>query len=216
MGKKPRTRTPSTGMEAALLEAAANLLDSEGPDALSVRRIAAAAGVAPMGVYNHFESKFGIIDALFIQGFQRLGEALDESAQIHDPYDALRDCGRRYRDLALAHPMVYQIMFLRAVPGFEPSPRAVEVAAAAFSSLVSAVERGIAAGVIADEAPPFETARCIWAGIHGWMALEIMGVGDPQKLEEQARGYERVCRSMLAGLSPNAPAPPAEIATASP
>ena len=86
-------------MEAALLEAAADLLETEGPDALSVRRIAAAAGVAPMGVYNHFESKSGIVEALFIQGFERLGEAMVALAQIADPLEALLEGGRRYRAL---------------------------------------------------------------------------------------------------------------------
>jgi len=172
MAKTARTRTPSAGMEAALLEAAADLLDKEGPDALSVRRIAAAAGVAPMGVYNHFESKFGIVDALFI----------------------------RYRALALAHPMVYQIMFLRPVPGFEPSAHAIEYAGAAFDKLVVAVQRAMAADVIVD-GPPFETARLIWASIHGWMALELMGIGDPT---DQATGFDRVCSTMLDGLSPEA------------
>ena len=118
-----RTRTPSAGMEAALLASAADILETEGPDGLSVRRIAAAAHVAPMGVYNHFESKFGIVEALFVQGFERLGEAMATIADIEDPYEALREGGRRYRALALAHPMVYQVMFLRAVPGFEPSDR---------------------------------------------------------------------------------------------
>lgn len=198
MAKTARTRTPSAGMEAALLEAAADLLDAEGPDALSVRRIAAAAGVAPMGVYNHFESKNGIVDALFIQGFAQLSEALDSAGQVHDPYEALRECGRRYRALALAHPMVYQIMFLRAVPGFEPSQRAIECAGTAFSKLVAAVQRAMAAGVIV-EGPPFETARMIWASIHGWMALELMGIGDPT---DQAAGFDRVCSTMLDGLSP--------------
>jgi AcrR family transcriptional regulator len=195
-------------MEAALLEAAADLLDTEGPDALSVRRIAAAAGVAPMGVYNHFASKFGIVDALFIQGFQRLTEALDASAELPDPYEALRDCGRRYRDLALAHPMVYQIMFLRPIPGFDASPRAIEIAVAAFDSLVAAVRRGMRAGVITD-GDADETARLIWASIHGWMALELMGIGGGDETE-QARGFERVCTTMLSGLSPDAPPPPAE------
>lgn len=51
-------------MEAALLSAAVDLLESEGPESLSVRRIAAAANVAPMGVYNHVESKFGIVETL--------------------------------------------------------------------------------------------------------------------------------------------------------
>ena len=106
-----------------MLASAAEILETEGPDGLSVRRIAAAAHVAPMGVYNHFESKYGIVEALFIQGFERLSEAMAPIADIPDPYEALREAGRRYRALALAHPMVYQVMFLRAVPGFEPSIR---------------------------------------------------------------------------------------------
>ena len=145
MTKSRRTRTPSADISAAILDAAADLLEKEGPDALSVRRIATAAGVAPMGVYNHFDSKGGIVEALFVQGFERLAEALDAIADIADPYDALREGGRRYRALALAHPMVYQVMFLRAVRGFEPSDHALEVAAGAFNSLVAAVRRAMAA-----------------------------------------------------------------------
>ena len=193
-----RTRTPSAGMEAALLASAADILETAGPDGLSVRRIAAAANVAPMGVYNHFDSKFGIVEALFIEGFERLGEALTAIADVQDPSEALREGGRRYRALALAHPMVYQVMFLRAVPGFEPSERALEVAARAFDSLVAAVQRAMAAGVIAD-ASPTETAQLIWAGIHGWVSLELLGIGF---VENQDAGFDRVCSSLLRGLRP--------------
>src|ERR1700735_5047484 len=104
-GTRTRTRTPSAGMEAALLASAADILESEGPDGLSVRRIASAAGVAPMGVYNHFESKAGIVEALYIQGFKRLGPAMQAMAQIAAPSGALLGGPRRYRALALAHPM---------------------------------------------------------------------------------------------------------------
>jgi AcrR family transcriptional regulator len=187
-------------MESALLEAAAEILETEGPDALSVRRIAAAAGVAPMGVYNHFDSKSGIVDALFIQGFERLGAGLNAAAEIADPYEALRESGRRYRALALAHPMVYQLMFLRTVPGYEASDHALEIAGAAFNSLVASVQRAMAAGVIID-GPPDVTARLIWASIHGWVSLELLGIGE---VDDQAAGFDRVCTSMLAGLSPQA------------
>jgi AcrR family transcriptional regulator len=200
MTKKPRTRTPSAGMESALLEAAADILETEGPDALSVRRIAAAAGVAPMGVYNHFDSKSGIVDALFIQGFERLAAAINAAADTSDPYEALRESGRSYRSLALAHPMVYQLMFLRTVPGYEPTDHALEVAGAAFNSLVASVQRAMAAGVIAD-GPPDVTARLIWASIHGWVSLELLGIGE---VDDQGAGFDRVCKSMLAGLSPQA------------
>jgi AcrR family transcriptional regulator len=119
-------------------------------------------------------------------------------ADVQDPYEALREGGRRYRALALEHPMVYQLMFLRTVPGFEPSDHALEVASGAFANLVTAVQRAMAAGVIA-EGEPAETAQLIWSSIHGWVALELMGISF---VGDQEAGFDRVCSTMLDGLSP--------------
>jgi AcrR family transcriptional regulator len=190
-------------MESALLAAAADLLEREGPEALSIRRIAAAASVAPMGVYNHFSSKSGIVEALFVESFDRLGRAMVTLDEITDPLEALVEGGRRYRALALAHPMAYQLMFLRAVPGFEPSPEAVAVAARAFAGLVATVRRSMAAGVIADGDPDM-TSQMIWAGIHGWVSLELCGIGF---VEDTDRGAELLCAALLAGFGPRSPAP---------
>ena len=185
-------------MEAALLTSAAEILETEGPDGLSVRRIAAAAGVAPMGVYNHFESKFGIIEALFVQGFERLRDAMASIGEIPDPTEALLEGARRYRALALAHPMVYQVMFLRAVPGFEPDPDALEVCG-------RGVRRPRRRGPAGHgrrrrrRGPPTETAHLIWASIHGWVSLELLGIGF---VEDQAAGYDRLCTALFLGLRP--------------
>jgi AcrR family transcriptional regulator len=150
-----------------------------------------------MGVYNHFDSKNGIIEALFIRGFERLRDALAGIAEIQDPYQALREGGRRYRALALAHPKVYELMFLRTMPGFEPSDHALEVAGGAFGALVAAVERAMGAGVIA-EGDPTETAQVIWSNVHGWVSLELLGlVGD------QPGTFELSCVTVLAGLRPD-------------
>jgi len=193
-----RTRTPSIGMETALVDAALELLEEEGPEALSVRRIAAAAGVAPMGVYNHFSSKAGIIEALFVEGFQRLGEAMVTLNDISDPEEALLEGGRRYRALALAHPMVYRLMFLQAVAGFEPSDEAKVLAARAFGGLVAVVDRGMGSGVIAPGDPEM-TAQMIWSSIHGWVALELCGIGF---VDDPDTGADLLCTTMLAGLRP--------------
>jgi AcrR family transcriptional regulator len=183
-------------MESALLDAAAELLEQEGPDALSVRRIAAAAGVAPMGVYNHFESKFGIIDALFMLGFERLSTALAEVRAIPDPLDALVESGRRYRALALAQPMMYQLMFLKPVPGFEPTDGAMVVAAAAFGGLEAAVRRAMDAGQII-ETDPTLIAHMLWANHHGWVALELSQIGF---IEDQDAGFDAYSAALLKGL----------------
>jgi AcrR family transcriptional regulator len=196
--KTPRTRTPSAGMAAALISSAADILETEGPDGLSVRRIAAVAGVAPMGVYNHFKSKFGIVEALYIQGFERLREATASIEEIQDPYEGLRECGRRYRSLALGNPRLYQIMFQNSVPGFEPSEQAFEAAVQAFGTLVNAVRRAMAAGVIA-EGQVTDIARILGASVHGWVSLELLGIGFVQ---DQDAVFDHAYTALLRGLRP--------------
>ena len=196
--KTPRTRTPSAEMAATLLKSAACILDTEGPDALSVRRIAAAAGVAPMGVYNHFKSKFGIVEALYVQGFERLRDATASIAEIQDPYEGLQECGRRYRSLALANPMLYQVMFQKAPPGFEPSDAAYKIAIEAFGSLLNAVERGMAADVIA-VGPPIDTTQILWASVHGWVSIELLGIGIAA---DNNAVFEQAYTALLRGLRP--------------
>jgi AcrR family transcriptional regulator len=185
-------------MGTALLDAAAELLEHEGAEALSVRRIAATAGVAPMGVYNHFASKSGIVEALFVRGFERLGQAMATLDEFEDPLEALLEGGRRYRSLALAHPMTYELMFLRPIPGFEPSERAKSVAARAFAGLVTTVQRAMRAGLLA-EGDPDLTSQMIWASIHGWVSLEICGIGF---VEDQEAGADQLCAVITAGLAP--------------
>jgi AcrR family transcriptional regulator len=187
-------------MGEALLTAAVEILEQEGPDALSVRRIAAHAGVAPMGVYNHFSSKFGIIDAVFILGFERLAEAMGSLNEIDDPVVALAEAGQEYRKLALAHPMTYEVMFLRPITGYEPSEPALEVAARAFDGLVAVIRRGMDRQVLSGSSPT-TVAQVIWASIHGWMALELRGIGF---VEDQAAGFNELCSGILRGLHPPA------------
>ena len=185
-------------MSEAILAAALDLMETHGPDALSVRQIAAAAGVAPMGVYNHFSSKSGVVEALFVQGFERLGEAMRTLVTIDDPEEALLEAGRVYRQLALRHPLVYRVMFLQAVPGFEPSDAAKEVACGAFEGLVAAVQRAMKAGVVAKDDPEL-VAQVLWSAIHGWVSLELFGIGI---VEDTDGGAEHLLHALLDGIRP--------------
>jgi AcrR family transcriptional regulator len=196
--KETRRRTPSIEIEQALVDAAFHLLEAEGPEALSVRRVAAEAGVAPMGVYNHFDGKNGVVDAIFRAGFSALTEELGGlSGTIADPAESLREGLRRYRTLALAHPRTYEVMFFCSVPGSEPSEESHLEAAASFDVLVTAIERGIAAGVFA-EAEPRSVAQQLWAACHGAVALEI---SDICMVDDMAATYEELLDTLLRGIS---------------
>jgi AcrR family transcriptional regulator len=196
-----RGRTPSADIERELLAAAEAVLVRDGPGGLTVRAVAAEAGIAPMGVYNRLGGKDGLVDALLIRGFDQLRAAVD--AAINDTAEPsmrarLFGCGRNYRQFALDNPHFYAIMFEDAIPHERDNEEVGEHARAAFGALVRAVELAAAAGVLA--APdPTEAAQQIWSAVHGAVALELKGLvltPDPQYT------YQESLTTLIRGLAP--------------
>ena len=64
-------------MRDRVLRVADELLDTEGPDALSLRRIADLADTSTQAVYTQFGGKPGLADAMYRSGYQRLADELD-------------------------------------------------------------------------------------------------------------------------------------------
>jgi AcrR family transcriptional regulator len=192
-----RSRTPSSDIERELVAAADAVLVRDGPGGVTVRAVAAQAGIAPMGVYNRLGGKDGLVDALLIRGFDRLRAALAEGDEP-DQLERLRSSGLRYRRFALENRHYYAIMFEAAIPHEFGSPEVAEHAAAAFGELVRNVEMAAAAGGIA--APdPREVAQQIWSSVHGAVALELKGLvltPDPEAT------YRATLQTLLRGLAP--------------
>src|SRR5882757_9305994 len=126
-----RGRTPSADIERELVAAAEAVLVRDGPGGLTVRAVAAEAGIAPMGVYNRLGGKDGLVDALLIRGFDRLRASISAGDEP-DMLERLRACGGRYRQFALANPHFYAIMFEDAIPHEHDSAEVAEHAAATF------------------------------------------------------------------------------------
>jgi AcrR family transcriptional regulator len=196
-----RGRTPSANVERELLAAAEAVLVRDGPGGLTVRAVAAEAGIAPMGVYNKLGGKDGLVDALLIKGFDRLTAAMDAAtADAAEPSMRARfvACGLSYRQFALQNPHFYAIMFEDAIPHEMDNPEVEQHAKAAFEALVRNVELAAAAGVLA--APdPFEAAQQIWSAVHGAVALELKGLvltPDPQYT------YQELVTTVVRGLAP--------------
>jgi AcrR family transcriptional regulator len=191
-----RPRTPSAAVARELLTAAEDVLVSEGPAGLTVRAVAARAGIAPMGVYNRMGGKNGLVDALLIRGFDLLRASI-EAGDEADMLDRLRACGLRYREFALGNPQFYAIMFEDAIPHEHVSAEVAVHAAAAFGALVKNVEAAAAGGRI--RAPePQETAQQIWSAVHGAVALELKGL---VLTPDPAATYAATVDTILRGLA---------------
>jgi AcrR family transcriptional regulator len=193
-GRRPRT--PSAEMERELVSAAEAVLVRDGPGAVTVRAVAAEAGIAPMGVYNRLGGKDGLVDALLIRGFDRLRAAV-AGRDEPDLLERLRASGLRYREFAIGNRHFYAIMFEAAIPHESGSAEVAEHAAASFDELVRIVETAAAAGRIA-AADPREVAQQIWSTVHGAVALELQGMvltADP------GATYRATIEMMLRGLA---------------
>jgi AcrR family transcriptional regulator len=192
-----RSRTPSTEIERELILAAEAVLLRDGPGGVTVRAVAAQAGIAPMGVYNRLGGKDGLIDALLIRGFDRLRAALAEGNEP-DPRERLYRCALRYRRFALDNRHYYAIMFEGAIPHDFDSPEVSEHAIAAFAELVKNVEIARAGDVIVAPEPQ-EVAQQIWSTVHGAVALELQGLVLTPDAEAT---YRATAETLIRGLAP--------------
>jgi AcrR family transcriptional regulator len=156
-----------------LLDAASGVLQAEGPEALTMRRIAAEVGCSTSVLYTMFGGKAGVAEALWREGFERLHAAL-AAVEGDDPRQRLLGMGRAYRANALANPAYYSVMFARPIPGFEPSPEAYTDSLRPLELLTDVVAECIEVGLFR-KVDPAHIARVLWAASHGAVSLELAG-----------------------------------------
>ncbi|MBK8474898.1 MAG: TetR/AcrR family transcriptional regulator [Opitutaceae bacterium] len=173
-------KRPSTyhhgNLRAALIGAGVKLLARKGLAAMTLRAVAAQAGVSPAAPYRHFENVAALAAAIAEEGFGRLREAM--AAALADPalkrLSPLERTGCGYARFALANPDHLRLMF--AGPRQEGPEHAAAAAAGerAFALLVEVIEQGKKDGLVR-QVPTPALAVAAWALIHG---LSLLLVGD--------------------------------------
>src|SRR5699024_6718601 len=173
-----------------LIERAAEILAEQGPDGLSIRKVAAAARTSTMAVYTHFGSKADLVRAVVERGFSLLSRELARVEVSDDPVADLVALGRAYRAMAPANANRARGMFTRSPPGLaDPSaydPEPPDTAAIhsftgidAFSHLASATRRFHEAGAgPAAAADTGSLTLALWGLVNGCVDLELAGFLD--------------------------------------
>lgn len=105
---------PATDRPGQIVTAARTLLEQEGPEALTMRRLAARVGITAPSLYKYFPDKSSVVNALAGVMLRETAEAL-ESAESTAPgsFPALATA---YRTHALAHPHLYRLTTGRPLP----------------------------------------------------------------------------------------------------
>ena len=159
-----------------ILEAASRLFfEQGGAEGMTMRAVAAAAGVSPPAVYLHFADKDELIFAVCQDIFRQLDEAIESAGEgIDDPIEAMKAKGKAYVHFGLEHPDHYRVLFMQA-PGNQPhhyGPEEVKKSAA-FGHLMGHVTNLCADPRLREGIDPYELALTCWAFVHGLTSLFI-------------------------------------------
>ncbi|GHD99853.1 TetR/AcrR family transcriptional regulator [Streptomyces alanosinicus] len=186
-------------LRAALLKSAERTLREKGVGALSLRELARDIGVSHAAPGRHFKDKQALMDALALDGYERLNQAL--AAAVEPPGQSVEErmtaLARAYLGFAVDNPELLELMFARK---HDPDSSA-QLAGAVDESLGSltrmvadAQERGeIVAG------DPERITMVAAASLHGLAALIASCALDA---EDAIGGLDEHVRLLLHGLKP--------------
>jgi AcrR family transcriptional regulator len=161
----------------ALLETAEQIVETEGVEALTVRRVADGAGTTTRAVYSVYGSKEGLLVALGRRAFEYLRVGVEALPESPDPAADLVEAGVDvFRRLATEHPALLRVGLQwgdlpvpQLATGFRADARL------ALASLHGRVERLEAAGALGGRSVP-DATREFHALCEGLAAMELRGL----------------------------------------
>lgn len=126
----------------ALLSAAADILATQGIDALSLRTLAKATGVTQAAPYSHFRDKDDLLAAVAETGFQRLAIQMAEDATgAASTRDRVEKLMVSYIRFAQANKDLFQLMFGREIADMKKYPTLAMTAGKSYALISAALSK---------------------------------------------------------------------------
>ncbi|GAA0849231.1 TetR/AcrR family transcriptional regulator [Streptosporangium amethystogenes subsp. fukuiense] len=186
-----------------ITDVARRQLAVDGASGLSLRAVARELGMASSAIYRYFPSKDDLLTALIIDGYNALGEAVEnaEAAVPHTDHAGrwMAVC-HAVRDWALVHPHEYALLYGSPVPGYQAPQDTVPAAirdTVVYGRIVSDAHRAGALKPPGDHPPVPPSFRedaarvrelmpdvpddvivrglIAWTGLFGWISFELFG-----------------------------------------
>lgn len=195
------TETDVADFRERLCAAAERLFAERGPDAVTMRQLAAELGVSPMTPYRYFQDKGDILAAVRTNGFNQFAEALEAArAGAKSARAKAAAVGDAYVRFAFEHPHTYKLMFdLNQPVGDSEYPELDAAGQRAHATMSGWVRDQVQAGEMAGD--PEQIGAMFWAATHGVVVLEMAGklpAGAARNLHHQ------ISATLAKGLKPGA------------
>lgn len=152
-----------------ILNATTELFLEGGASALSVRAISARAGLSTIGIYSHFQGKQGILDALYIEGFNLVRQAMNVGPDGRATKEHVLKSCLGYLNMGEQNEAHYRLIFGESDPGYQPSEEATAARDKAFSKLVR-----VAGSYLPEDSSALDRRKIaldVWAIVHGYVSI---------------------------------------------
>ncbi|MDQ3292284.1 MAG: TetR/AcrR family transcriptional regulator [Bacteroidota bacterium] len=194
MGILERKQRQKEEVRGSILRAAWALVQAEGWQALSIRKIADAIEYSVPVIYHHFENKEAILHEFTKEGFRLLNTQLEEAKKKHlDPAKQLKEMAYAYWNFAFSNKEYYQLMYGLGMPTCELVRQIPEVNK--FSNTLQATIKDLIAASKNPEADYFLKYHTYWSMLHGLISINLTGRSKaPDKLnlsvlEDAVQGF---------------------------
>jgi AcrR family transcriptional regulator len=182
-----------------IIIASRRLLDKEGPEAVTMRRVAKAVGITPMAIYRHYPDRAALLNALADEGFEELAARLARKNFSGGVEQRLTKLGEIYLEHALQSPRLFELMFLKPREGARRYPRDFKTHRSPTANLmVEVVQEGMAGGYFRDD-DPWEIVFEMGALSHGLIMLYLGGRMELPRSNFRAL-YRRSFRRYIHGI----------------
>ncbi len=180
----------------AVLQAAADLVNAEGSDVLTLSRLAEKLGIQTPSLYNHVEGLPGLQRELAVMNAKLLADRLSEAAIGKSGPDLFMEVSQAFRSYVKEYPGLY-MSTLRSSGTQQvqdeslqrEEERVLKIGLAVMSSLGLQAEDSV------------HGLRAFRSMVHGFATLEVAGgFGLPQDCDES---FRRLVSALVAGLQQN-------------
>ncbi len=166
----PRARTADR-----ILHAARTLFEREGPDAVSMRRVAELVGITAMAIYRHFPNREALLKRISDDGFNEIAHRWEALREGGDPISRLLAIQHLYLDYALAHPHLFDHAFSTPRDDARRFPEDFRARRSPTLNVVhDAILEGQRAGLLR-AGDPWDIAMTLWVHAHGLVGLYRAG-----------------------------------------
>jgi AcrR family transcriptional regulator len=151
-----------------ILETAIQILESDGREALSMRKLAEALDLKAPSLYRHYADKNALEQAIAARAATQLRDSLENAIRpLRSASKILHQSARTYCQFANEHPELYDLMMTNFAPANVPEGKHL------WNLVLEVIGR------ITGNSDDTSAAVALWAFLHGFVTLKRNGLFGP-------------------------------------